>query len=178
MSSPSQRRQSRSSLLGPASPSRASFSRPDALGITAFDGSGQGNNLADELADAFSESGDEDDEYYDNNGVDITFELPEEEAAAAEKTGNFEDSRLPDSPRQAVDGLKDLSLGLPSPRRGHRRAGSEYDGSEYGSESDLNSPGLHPGLITVMDAVEALARRGTETTGVHMDGVFERVTDA
>jgi hypothetical protein len=52
-----------------------------------------------------------------------------------------------------------------------------YDGSEYGSESDLESPGMPPSLVAKMDAVESLARRGTENTGGPGDGVFKRVIE-
>jgi hypothetical protein len=71
-----------------------------------------------------------------------------------------------------------MSLNLPAPGRGHRRAGSEYDGSQYGSESDLESPGMPNSLVAKMDAVESLARRGTENNGGSADGVFHRVTDS
>ncbi|PSS02376.1 hypothetical protein BD289DRAFT_335405, partial [Coniella lustricola] len=74
---------------------------------------------------------------------------------------------------------KHLSLSLPPvPNgRGHRRKGSQYDGSEYGSDTDLESPGMPSSLVAKIDAVESLARRGTESNGGHHDGVFRRVTD-
>lgn len=74
---------------------------------------------------------------------------------------------------------KHLSLSLPPAinGRGHRRKGSQYDGSEYGSDTDLESPGMPASLVAKMDAVESLARRGTESNGGHHDGVFRRVTD-
>lgn len=75
--------------------------------------------------------------------------------------------------------LRNNSLGVPSPsgKHGHRRKGSAYDGSEYGSESDLDNGGMPPRLIEKMDEVESLARRGTEKTGGPLDGTFQRVTE-
>ncbi|KEZ46718.1 Uncharacterized protein SAPIO_CDS0567 [Scedosporium apiospermum] len=175
--SPSDRRQSRSSIE-PSTPLRSSFNQPDSLDIGVFASGGVGGesglgNLADELADAFSDSGDEGD-YYDDGEAGITFSVHEHEEDV-----HPEDIR--DSGVDVVDSMPDkasMNLGLPLPyRRGHRRAGSEYDGSEYGSESDLDSPGMPTSLVSKISAVEALARRGTETTGGPSDGVFQRVTD-
>lgn len=175
--SPSDRRQSRSSIE-PSTPLRSSFNQPDSLDIGVFASGGVGGesglgNLADELADAFSDSGDEGD-YYDDGEAGITFSIHEHEEDVRP-----EDIR--DSGVDVVDSMPDkasMNLGLPLPyRRGHRRAGSEYDGSEYGSESDLDSPGMPTSLVSKISAVEALARRGTETTGSPSDGVFQRVTD-
>jgi hypothetical protein len=46
--------------------------------------------------------------------------------------------------------------------KGHRRKGSEYDGSEYGSESDFEDAQLvSASLEARLAAVESLARRGT-----------------
>ncbi|PKS11631.1 hypothetical protein jhhlp_001782 [Lomentospora prolificans] len=180
--SPSNRRQSRSSIE-PSTPARGSFNQPDALDLGAYTSggviggeSGLGN-LADELADAFSDSGDEG-AYYDDGDVGITF-------AVQQHDDNLHAEVIRDSAADVVDPIVDkaeskgVNLGLPLPyRRGHRRAGSEYDGSEYGSESDLDSPGMPVSLVSKISAVEALARRGTESTGGHTDGVFMRVTDA
>ena len=130
-------------------------------------------NLADELADAFS---DEEDEYEENGNSTIRFAVQEDEHHGA---GDIVRDSGVDiaSPSRNSSRPKSMSLGLPSPRRrAHRRAGSEYDGSEYGSESDLESPGMPLSLVSKINAVEALARRGTESTGGHSDGVFERVT--
>lgn len=174
--SPSGRRQSRSSNHDPATPIRHGFNN-DSLDLAAFSGGGPdaGNglgNLADELADAFSDSNDEGDYYEEEDTIN-------DEAQAT-------------SGREGIDGIRDsgvdvadsgssnkkTSLSPPSPtRRGHRRKGSEYDGSEYGSGSDFETAGMPSGLIAKMDAVEALARRGAETNGGPTDTVFERVTD-
>lgn len=114
-------------------------------------------NLADELADALSGSGEED-EYYEDG------EAQDGEGQSAEK--------------QQEGRAKSGSLSVPSPPgRNHRRNGSAYDGSEYGSESDFDTSGMPPSLIAKIDAVESLARRGTDSSGRPVDGVFQRVTD-
>lgn len=180
-SSPQQRRQSRSSLHDSATPLRNSFNNQDAIdmsfasgGMSASNGLG---NLADELADAFSDSGDEGEYYEDDNGPpNISVEDAEGRVGADEPR----DSGVDVASAGDVSGrTKNLNLGPPSPpRRGHRRTGSEYDGSEYGSESDLDSPGMLPSLVAKIDAVESLARRGTESNGGPTDGVFARVTES
>ncbi|KAM0327730.1 hypothetical protein ACHAQA_006025 [Verticillium albo-atrum] len=186
-SSPQDRRRSRSSLQDPATPIGSSFNNHDGLDINVFSSGGMGmgmgmgagngmGNLADELADAFSDSGDEG-EYYEEDTLN-----PDERAIEGrEGVEGIRDSGV-DVADDSVNGnsSKPANLGVPSPvRKGsHVRSGSGYDGSEYGSESDLESPGIPPSLVARIDAVEALARRGTESNGGPADGVFERVTDS
>ncbi|KAI3543957.1 hypothetical protein CSPX01_05972 [Colletotrichum filicis] len=182
-SSPQIRRTSRSSA-DPATPLRSSFNNQDALDISyasgGMDGGNGLGNLADELADAFSDSGDEG-EYYeeetnnDENNGSGTPNINVEEATFE----GIRDSGVDVASLGEAGGKgKNFNLGPPSAaQRGHRRSGSEYDGSEYGSESDLDSPGMLPSLVAKMDAVESLARRGTESNGGPTDGVFSRVTE-
>lgn len=139
-------------------------------------GSNSGNglgNLADELADALSDG---EDEYYEGPGApDIAVDTTEGDA---ERQNGVRDSGVDvASPQERKN--KHLSLTLPPATngRGHRRKGSQYDGSEYGSDSDLDSPGMPSSLVAKIDAVESLARRGTENNGGPTDGVFQRVTD-
>ncbi|KAI1423715.1 hypothetical protein F5Y12DRAFT_511016 [Xylaria sp. FL1777] len=169
--SPSARRQSKSSFHEPLTPLRQSMNEAEFHDLGGG-GAGQDNglgNLADELADALSGSGDED-EYY---GDDYETQEDGEPIDGVRDSGVDVASQI-DLPSRT----KSSSLSVPSPiARGHRRTESVYDGSEYGSESDLDSPGMPPSLVAKMDAVESLARRGTETTGSPADGVFKRVTD-
>ncbi|EJT68299.1 hypothetical protein GGTG_14120 [Gaeumannomyces tritici R3-111a-1] len=177
-----ERRQSRGSLNNePLTPLRHSFNNPDStMDISAFASGGGGlgeggggiGNLADELAGAFSDE-DEDGEYYDNDGA-AAAGVPNPDGLQAPRDSGVD----VDGPKEGGSHTRDMSLSIPQPSRGHRRAGSEYDGSEYGSDSDLDSPGMPPGLVAKIDAVESLARRGTETTGGATDGVFHRVTDS
>ncbi|KAK3680698.1 hypothetical protein B0T22DRAFT_502683 [Podospora appendiculata] len=150
-------------------------------------GYGGGNglgNLADELGDAFSDSEEDDDEYYDNQagapGINLELDDDEDEQLHGKDGIPIRDSGVDvESPNglAAAPGGR-ASLSLPSPNgRGHRRAPSEYDGSEYGSDSDLDSPGMPLKLVEKMDEVESLARRGTENNGSSTDGTFQRVTD-
>lgn len=136
-------------------------------------------NLADELGDAFS--GDEDEEeYYEEEEEDgdgtpgISVHLPEGDGR--DGIEGSRDSGVDVEDRKELQTRNESSnLSPPDDARGHRRKGSEYDGSEYGSESDLEATGIPPSLIARMDAVESLARRGTESGPA--DSVFERVID-
>lgn len=144
-------------------------------------GSNSGNglgNLADELADALSDG--EVEEYYEGSGAPgISIEPEEDGDNNAIKQEAVRDSGV-DVASPTDRNHKHLSLTLPPATngRGHRRKGSQYDGSEYGSDSDLDSPGMPSSLVAKIDAVESLARRGTENNGGPTDGVFKRVTDS
>ncbi|KAF4969476.1 hypothetical protein FSARC_3334 [Fusarium sarcochroum] len=171
--SPQARRLSKSSVQDASTPFRNSFNQQDALDLS---GNGMGN-LADELADAFSDSGDEGD-YTDGDANSDMFR-PEGDDQGHGQADEMEDTEGTSSPKkQDGDQTKAANLTLLSPRRKHQRQTSNYDGSQYGSESDLDSPGMPPGLVSKMDAVESLARRGTENYGGPADDVFKRVTNA
>lgn len=169
------------------------------LGTSPGDGGGGGGglgNLADELAGAFSDGEDGDYDEYEEGGYD------DEGADGQRSEGlapgiNFKDATPLDAPAGQGNGILDSgadvhsptgsaqayarkgSLGPPAPNgRGHRRMGSEYDGSEYGDESDLESPGFSHKLVEKMGEVEALARRGTGNNGSPADGTFERLTES
>lgn len=195
-----ERRTSRSSLAGAPGDDSLLFNH-SGLGLA---GSNSGNglgNLADELADALS---DDDAEYYDDAAAaaappppgaaapGISVEPGEDEDEEDEQDHHNKNNSAQQETAAAVrdSGVdvaspternhKHLSLTLPPATngRGHRRKGSQYDGSEYGSDSDLDSPGMPSSLVAKMDAVESLARRGTENNGGPTDGVFKRVTDS
>lgn len=122
-------------------------------------------NLADELADAFSDSGEEDVE--DEHSVPGDTDDSDIEINNAKLTARNEtDDR--------VAGTKSTL-----PLRDHRRVESTtYDGSEYGSEPDFDVPGVSLGLVAKIDAIESLVRRGTENYGGSADDVVNRVTEA
>jgi hypothetical protein len=165
------------------------------LGISPAPGDGGGGglgNLADELAGAFYDGEDGDYDEYDDGEYDDGVENEQGVSASGpgislEDASGENDRRGPD--REALrDGTRNSSptdparssihLPLPANGRGHhRRKGSEYDGSDYGSESDLDSPGMPPRLVDKIDEIEALARRGTEYIGSAADGAFKRVTE-
>lgn len=185
-SSPKQeRRQSRSSLQdAPATPLLRHQNSGLDIGIFSS-GAGLGaggnglGNLADELADAFSDDGEDyEDGYYDPTGEvapDTSADVDERGAPGA--AGTRDSGVEVESPAGQSRRVKSMSLSLPSPTGRRGKAGSEYDGSEYGSESDLDSPGMPPGLVAKIAAVESLARRGTESNGSAADGAFKRVTE-
>ncbi|KAK2073673.1 hypothetical protein P8C59_007935 [Phyllachora maydis] len=141
-------------------------------------GGGLGN-LADELADAGLSDGEDED--YDNASgpADISLDYPNGVAQQG-KEGARDSGVDVESPTGTGRGerAKNKNLILPSVNgSGYHRAASEYDGSEYGSESDLESTNMPPSLVARIDAVESLARRGTEHTGSATDGAFKRVTE-
>ncbi|KAK3325730.1 hypothetical protein B0H66DRAFT_136393 [Apodospora peruviana] len=193
-SSPQERRYSKSDYpQEPSTPLRNSFNPEGMDGVFSSGGMGGGadnglGNLADELADMLSD-GEEDDEYYGDDGggaPDISFEAEEDVGNTDDPTtigkDGIRDSVVDvESPADSLGPalqLRRASLALPpngNGRGGHRRTPSEYDGSEYGSDSDLDSPGMPPKLVEKIDEVESLARRGSEHSPA--DGAFKRVTD-
>jgi hypothetical protein len=111
---------------------------------------GFGESLADELGGWGDETSDveEEDENYDHEG----------EPFRARDSG-IDVASSPAVPKQ--NGAVPL-LAVPAPaRHAHRRSPSDYDGSEYGSESDLEESSLvSASLEARLAAVESLARRG------------------
>lgn len=172
----SPRRHSKASIHSPTTPNRHSITRSDSIGQDVFSSGGPGaasnglGNLADELADAWGEDGEEDEDT--DLEPDMNFQEVKEEGAQQRDSGvDVTSSPIPPP-------LKSANLTPPTPMgRGHRRQPSEYDGSDYGGDSDLESPGMPPGLVARMDMVESLARRGTENNGSERDGVVKRVID-
>ncbi|KXJ92769.1 hypothetical protein Micbo1qcDRAFT_160579 [Microdochium bolleyi] len=157
--SPDARRMSKSSFQDPLTPLRNSMNEQELSMLGQSNGLG---NLADELGDAFSDS----DEEYDDDDDE------EEEEETNTTSTPTEEPTQPPRTRTAT-----LSAQSPPNGRGHQRTASAYDGSEYGSETDLDTSGMPPSLVAKIDAVETLARRGTDTIGNGADPVFKRVTD-
>ncbi|KAG9248077.1 hypothetical protein BJ878DRAFT_489760 [Calycina marina] len=175
------RRDSIASMHSPHTPKHQNFPRSESMcmdvlsigGVPPTNGLG---NLADELADAWGSDEGEDDE------PDMNFQ------EVSQISGLSEFSEMSEHTRETTrDSGVDVS---PIPKekdahlstqvvlaRGHRRQQpSEYDGSDYGDNSDLeDSPGIPPGLMSRMDMVESLARRGTENNGSERDTVVSRV---
>jgi hypothetical protein len=128
-------------------------------------------NLADELADAWDdEEGDEDGE------PDMNFQEVRE-GGDNDEGKPTRDSGVDVTGSPVETPLKSANLTPPTGGRGHRRQPSDYDGSDYGGDSDMDSQGMSPGLVARMDMVESLARRGTENTGTERDGVVKRVIE-
>ena len=179
--SPNARRRSKSSINDASTPFRNSLTQPDTMDLSILGSGGPGNassgmgNLADELADAFSDSGeDEVTEPHAEGGGS--------KAAGKQMRGHNESRHSVTDSNGTISGesgpRKDGTLNIPqSLRLGHQRKGSEYDGSEYGSDTDFEATGMTTSLITKIDGVESLVRRGTERSGGPADDVFQRVTE-
>lgn len=152
------------------------MNRGDGLGLDVFSSGGAtpaGNglgNLADELADAWDEDegeGEEDDEEPEMNFQEVRGTEPTRDSGVD----------VGSSPVLAPSKPQNLSPPILMSGKGHRRAASDYDGSDYGGDSDLESSGMPPGLVARLDQVEGLARRGTENNGTERDGVVKRVVE-
>ncbi|KAG6016544.1 hypothetical protein E4U54_001111 [Claviceps lovelessii] len=135
-------------------------------------------NLADELADAFSDSDEEDE------GEVETDQEQGLESQPGQTHNNITNGAAGDGPditstptrSQTKDKGKNQKLLSPCGRDG-RNVAMDYDGSEYGSESDLDCGGIPATLVSKIDGIESLARRGTENYGGADDDVFKRVTE-
>lgn len=139
-------------------------------------------NLADELADAWDEDGEEL-EYSQEDLNEIGIAVEHDGSAGLEGADPI------------VNGVRDSGVALPSspsvesksalsPQRArdaskrHHRQKSLYDGSDYGDDSDLEAnEGISAGLEARMAAVESLARRGMEENGSTADQVVKRLTE-
>ena len=77
---------------------------------------------------------------------------------------------------------RSLSPPKRSTRTKHQRkpsAMSDYDGSDYGDASDLETvEGISASLEHRLAAIESLARRGTESNGSDEDNIVSRVTES
>lgn len=137
-------------------------------GGSALNGLG---SLADELADTWGE--DEDDEEPDMNFQEEVQEEEEGEEGEVGRDSSMNDISSPTElhPLEA-DALDATSVG----RNPHKHP-SEYDGSDYRPSLDLDSLDMSPALVSRIDLVESLARRGTESTGGDQDTIVKRVLD-
>jgi hypothetical protein len=120
-------------------------------------------NLADELAEAW------DDEEADDE-PDVNFQQGPSNGDGPRDSG-IDVSEFP-----AIIG-KMVHLAPKTNPKSHRRKQSEYDGSDYGEDSDTDASGLTPGLIARMTEIESLVRRGTENNGTDRDTVVQRMVD-
>lgn len=186
------RRQSTTSHRSRASVSSQTPTTPDSHNPdTLFSSGGAANglgNLADELADAWASDEDgEGDEEPDMNFASAADEpagadLPGQRAGQQDDDSDEERGRHAQKPRDS--GVSVSGSPQRSPTKTltalsrHRKAGSDYDGSDYGSASSLDETGLPPSLVARIDAVESLARRGLEDNGSARSAVIGRVVDS
>lgn len=170
-------------MSGLGSPRSGSGQDSLGMGDAMFSNDDAGNglgNLADELADA--DEWDEDEEpdmNFASSGAQQSTAESDSETERRKDGGNekiIRDSGVSVSGSPARNGSAispSRRKQLSPPKR--RRSGSEYEGSEYGSASELDETGLPPSLIRHIDNIESLARRGSESNGGANDGVVMRL---
>lgn len=149
-------------------------------------------NLADELADAWSGEEYEEGETLDNihededNVPDLdgahgrgrhTDVGPVVDPSKTRDSGiDVSSSPTSQSHKQATAGAEPGAQQDQRSDSRHLRQRSNYDGSDYGEQSDLEeAPSISRTLEAEMAAVEGLARRGLETNGSAGDTIIDRM---
>lgn len=140
----------------------------------AADGGGGLGSLADELADAWEEEGGYDYASGQENGPADSNQLDQSEgedehmrARSRSSTLSLEHSRLHPPKHKARNGA-----------HRHRRHESQYDGSDYGNDSDFEDAHMSPSLEGQVAEIESLARRGVENNGSENDHIIKRTVEA
>lgn len=154
------------------------------------DGGGLGS-LADELADAWEEE--EGYEYASGAEIDVPETLSVNGAgnSVTDLDNNMRGTergggsvtppagRSPDRQTLQLPSLKQRPRNGHIHSRHHRRQESQYDGSDYGNDSDLEETAdISPGLKIQMAEIESLARRGMENNGSEHDHIIMRAVEA
>lgn len=145
------------------------FSNGLANGVETEGADGLGS-LADELAEAFDE-----DEGVEQEASEVqTDGVLDERSEGTLRTNGTSIPILPHPSRE-----RSLSPPKqPTRSKHHRRQKSQYDGSDYGDDSDLDGANcISAALESRLAAIEHLARRGTEANGGDLDGVVDRVVE-
>ena len=140
-------------------------------------------NLAEELANVF------DDDEENERGLRDTvsegrYDRIEVIRHDIEENG-YQQSKYDIQNRQAISispiqqAMSELSPSprKPSSRPDHARKSSQYDGSDYGDDSDLEFT-LFPVLEARLAAVESLASGGTEASGSDADEIVQRMANS
>lgn len=145
----------------------------DNLDGSLDDSNGLGN-LADELAEAWDDGGlhsQENESTVEQNG-DSGFPNGHNDLS----------NGSPGIPHREVNDSRSLSPPKRSLRLRHPKKSSnvsDYDGSDYGDASDLETvEGISASLEHRLAAIESLARRGTESNGSEGDGLLSRVAES
>ena len=169
--SPEHRRLSRSSFQDSSNTFRHSLQGEDVselnelsnVNTSALNGMG---NLADELADVFSESEDEESDEYDAYNQSYR---PSDRASPQQQ-----DNKL----GGPVSGMQDHGHTNSSPtQRGFQEEGGQYDRSEQGPEVDVDSKSMSLSFIARVDAIESLAQRGITSPNGGGDDAVQRLVD-
>ena len=132
---------------------------------------GFGDSLADELGgwneDEYIEEEEEEEEEEGERATD-------EEDPERERDSGIDVTSSPPIKSSQANGN---TLTVPVRAKGHRRKDSDYDGSEYGSESDFEESQLvSASLEARLSAIESLARRGTGNI-VGQENLITRATE-
>jgi len=145
---------------------------------------GVGDNLAEELGESLAdelggwdEEDDEEDTFADDSAAQHG--ILEQERDSGIDVASSPPPTQPKKTDTAASNGSLLSADTAHTKRSrhHQRTASDYDGSEYGSESDLEVTSLvSASLEARLAAVEAMARRGTEDTGSAHDTAVARLT--
>jgi hypothetical protein len=143
-------------------------------------GGGGLGNLADELADAWEQEQEGGYGYASGQEIGNIPADSQHRDHSDSEDGYHMGTRTPSSGYSS----ERASLHPPKPktRNGghrHRRHESQYDGSDYGNDSDLEEAAdISPSLEMQMAEIESLARRGIENNGSENDYVIARVVEA
>ncbi|KAI4118505.1 MAG: hypothetical protein LQ338_007394 [Usnochroma carphineum] len=162
-----------------------SFTAPDGLESVNGDSNGLGN-LADELAGAWDDEGAQAPQMEDTvaeNGENIL--ANGDDGDRGRPTLEIHHDMNIVMPKMSYHGANDSrSLSPPKktmrsrPRRKTSNV-SDYDGSDYGAESDLETvEGISASLEHRLAAIESLARRGIESNGSEADRIAMRVAES
>jgi hypothetical protein len=146
------------------------------------DGEGLGS-LADELGGwSGDEEGEEFVEEEEEEEGDLEDSREQERDSGIDVTSSPPHLDQQQSPSATSANGKLLSPTQTASEKGRRKKGltsTSYDGSEYGSESDLEQTELVSATLEArLSVVEALARRGMEENGSEGDRVISRVTES
>lgn len=140
---------------------------------TGDTGGGLGS-LADELADAWDEEGGYEYASGQENGPADSQPL---DPSDGEDTYNLRSRSMSNlSIEHAM--LHHTKLKGRNGAQRHRRHESQYDGSDYGNDSDLEEADMSPSLESQMAEIESLARRGMENNGSENDHIIQRAIEA
>lgn len=142
--------------------------------IGAVDSGGGLGNLADELADAWGDG----DGYEDASGIEVN------DQANSTQSAQDDDSLEQERSREQMSPIHINSLQPPRQKqrqvqsRQHRRTESQYDGSDYGNDSDFEEGSdFSPNFERRLAGIESLARRGMEENGSSNDQIIQRFVE-
>lgn len=139
---------------------------------TIDEGNGLGN-LADELAEAWDEDGEEENVQRDGlRNLQNGYTTPPMLGSPSSISNHMPSSPLPSQNHGSLSPVKEITR----PKQ-HKKTTSQYDGSDYGSDPE-EVDGISPSLEARMAAIEHLARRGTGANGSDADTVISRVAES